>query len=76
MTIRPAASKDYSDIVKIYNHAVDERFATADTEYITIESRKNWFAQHSPETYPIYVVFDTDYATTKAMIVATETLGT
>ena len=55
MTIRPATSKDYSDIVKIYNHAVDERFATADTEYITIESRKNWFAQHSPETYPIYV---------------------
>jgi len=55
MTIRPATLKDYSDIVKIYNHAVDERFATADTEYVTIESRKNWFAQHSPETYPIYV---------------------
>ena len=55
MTIRPATSKDYSDIVKIYNHAVDEKFATADTEHITLESRKDWFAQHSAQTYPIYV---------------------
>ena len=55
MTIRPATLGDYSDIVKIYNHAVDEKFATADTEYITVESRKDWFAQHSTQTYPIYV---------------------
>ena len=34
---------------------MDENFATADTEHVTIESRKEWFAQHSPETYPIYV---------------------
>lgn len=55
MTIRSATLKDYSEIVKIYNHAVDEKFATADTEYVTVESRKDWFAQHSPESYPIYV---------------------
>jgi len=56
MIIRPATSKDYSEIVNIYNHAVDEKFATADTEHVSLESRKEWFEQHSPETYPIYVV--------------------
>lgn len=55
MIIRPATLKDYSEIVNIYNHAVDEKFATADTEHVSLESRKEWFEQHSPETYPIYV---------------------
>jgi L-amino acid N-acyltransferase YncA len=55
MNIRTATENDFTDIVKIYNQAVDEKFATADTEHVSIESRKEWFAQHSPETYPIYV---------------------
>ena len=55
MIIRPSSAKDLNDIVKIYNHAVDEKFATADTEHVSFESRKDWFAQHSSETYPIYV---------------------
>jgi phosphinothricin acetyltransferase len=55
MIIRTAESKDYSEIIKIYNHAVDEKFATADTDHVTLESRKDWFAQHSADTYPIYI---------------------
>ena len=55
MRIRNFAIDDLEAIVNIYNHAVDEKFATADTEYVTIDSRKEWFAQHSAETYPIYV---------------------
>ena len=55
MNIRNANKDDYADIISIYNHAVDEKYATADTEYVTVESRKEWFAQHSQETYPIYV---------------------
>jgi phosphinothricin acetyltransferase len=55
VNIRTAKEKDHPDIIKIYNHAVDEKFATADTEHVIPESRKEWFAQHSPETYPIYV---------------------
>jgi phosphinothricin acetyltransferase len=55
MTIRPAIPKDYFEIVKIYNHAVDEKFATADTDYVSVESRKDWFEQHSADTYPIYI---------------------
>ena len=55
MIIRNSYKKDFEDIIKIYNHAVDEKFATADTEYVTVESKKEWFAQHSPKTYPIFI---------------------
>jgi len=55
MQIRIANDNDFEAVIKIYNHAVDEKFATADTEYVTVESRKEWFAQHSPENYPIYI---------------------
>ncbi len=55
MKLRTAKETDYSQIISIYNHAVDEKFATADTEYVTVESKKEWFAQHSTETYPIYI---------------------
>jgi phosphinothricin acetyltransferase len=55
MNIRLSSTDDYIDIIKIYNHAVVEKFATADIEYVTIESRKDWFMQHSPQTYPIFV---------------------
>ncbi len=55
MIIRIANESDYCEIINIYNHAVDEKFATADTEYVTVESRMNWFLQHSPQTYPLYV---------------------
>jgi phosphinothricin acetyltransferase len=55
MNIRTATPEDFNDIIKIYNQAVDDKFATADTEYVTLESRKEWFTQHSPDTYPIFV---------------------
>ena len=55
MLIRASREEDLQHIVNIYNHAVDEKFATADTEPISLESRKEWFAQHSSDTYPIYV---------------------
>lgn len=55
MFFKVANEKDFPEIIKIYNHAVDEKFATADTEYVTVESRKEWFTQHSPETYPIFI---------------------
>lgn len=60
MKIRTADSKDFGEIIKIYNHAVDEKFATADIEHITIESRNEWFNQHSPEAYPIYIAEEND----------------
>jgi L-amino acid N-acyltransferase YncA len=55
MIIRTFTKNDLEGIIEIYNHAVDEKFATADTEYVSVESRKDWLSQHSPETYPIFV---------------------
>lgn len=60
MLIRNSIEKDFVEILKIYNQVVDEKFATADTEQVSIESRKDWFTQHSPETYPIYVAEEND----------------
>ncbi len=55
MIIRDFVPTDLIEIVKIYNHAVDEKFSTADTEYVTVESREHWFSLHSIDTYPIYI---------------------
>lgn len=55
MIIRNFTEDDLTEIIEIYNHAVDEKFATADTQYVTVESRRYWFAQHSPNRYPIYI---------------------
>ena len=60
MIIRVATSKDFREIIKIYNQAVDEKFATADIEHVTVESRKDWFTQHSPDTYPIFIAEEND----------------
>jgi len=55
MTIRIFTENDFTDIIEIYNHAVDEKFTTADTEYVSLESRIDWLKQHSTIAYPIYV---------------------
>lgn len=55
MQLRSAKEIDFPAVVEIYNHAVDEKFATADTKHVTLESKKEWFAQHSPKTYPIFI---------------------
>ena len=53
--IRRATVADLADIVQIYNDAIADRFATADTTPITIEQRRQWFDEHDDE-YPIYVL--------------------
>jgi L-amino acid N-acyltransferase YncA len=55
MCIRIATKQDWADIIRIYNEAVDTRVSTADTEYVTIESRKSWLVEHQDGRYPIYV---------------------
>jgi phosphinothricin acetyltransferase len=55
MRIRHVTQEDFPAIINIYNQAVDEKYATADTEHVSVESKKEWFAQHSPGTYPIFV---------------------
>jgi L-amino acid N-acyltransferase YncA len=53
--IRTATIDDLSSIVAIYNEAVEQRFATADLQPVTIEQRSAWFREHDPASLPIYV---------------------
>ena len=53
--IRRATLADLAAIVDIYNQAVADRFATADTSPVTVEQRRPWFEEHDEE-YPICVL--------------------
>ena len=53
--IRRATIDDLPAIVDIYNQAVADRFATADSAPVTVEQRTPWFEAHDGE-YPIFVL--------------------
>ncbi|GAB4287902.1 MAG: GNAT family N-acetyltransferase [Ignavibacteriaceae bacterium] len=55
MKIRIADRKDYPGIINIYNQAVDEKYVTADTEHITLQSRAVWFNHHDDPKFPIFI---------------------
>ena len=55
MHIRLAAESDLPRIVAIYNQAVDQRGATADLTPVSVESRRQWLADHRPDSRPIWV---------------------
>jgi L-amino acid N-acyltransferase YncA len=55
MIIRKAEENDLEDIVQIYNQAVVAGQRTADTEPVTVDSRKKWFSDHTSDKYPILV---------------------
>jgi phosphinothricin acetyltransferase len=43
------------DIVAIYNASIPGRMATADTEPVTVASRRAWFAEFDPARRPLWV---------------------
>lgn len=53
---RIARFDDLPAIVAIYNSTVPSREVTADTEPVSVESRHAWFAEHTPERRPLWVV--------------------
>jgi L-amino acid N-acyltransferase YncA len=53
--IRDAEESDLPKIVEIYNASIPGQMATADTEAVTVESRRSWFFQHNPNTRPLWV---------------------
>ena len=55
MIVRDATETDLPAIVAIYNAAIPGRSATADTEPVTVEERREWFAKHDPERRPLWV---------------------
>lgn len=56
LQIRDALPSDLTQIVAIYNASIPNYLATADTEPITVESRLQWFANHSASTYPLWIM--------------------
>ncbi len=55
MTIRAARAADLAAIVEIYNASIPGRLATADTEPVSVESRREWFRRHTPGLHPLWV---------------------
>lgn len=55
-THRVATAEDLPVIVDIYNSTIASREVTADTEPISVESRRQWFAEHDPARRPLWVV--------------------
>nr|WP_323118945.1 GNAT family N-acetyltransferase [Burkholderia alba] len=58
LSTRDATLDDLPAIVAIYNSTVASRQVTADTEPVTVESRRAWFDAHRPDTRPLWVVED------------------
>jgi L-amino acid N-acyltransferase YncA len=58
--IRLADVPDLPRIVEIYNASIPGRLATADTEPVTVESRRSWFAEFDPKRRPLWVA-ETDH---------------
>lgn len=55
MRIRDAKDVDLAAIVAIYNDAVATRVSTAQLEPVTVEERRDWIKEHSPDRHPFWV---------------------
>jgi phosphinothricin acetyltransferase len=55
VTIRDAIAADLATVVAIYNAAIPGRMATADTEPVSVDSRRSWFDEHSAGRRPLWV---------------------
>jgi phosphinothricin acetyltransferase len=55
INFRFADISDLPQIVAIYNSTIPSRLATADTEFVSVESKKIWFYEHNSNC-PLWVV--------------------
>lgn len=63
MKIRDAREADLPAIIRIYNAAIVTRISTAQLETVTLETRRNWLNDHSPDRHPFWVLeIDDDVA--------------
>jgi L-amino acid N-acyltransferase YncA len=53
--IRDASESDLDTIVAIYNASIPGRLATADTEPVSVESRRGWFRDRDHSRHPVWV---------------------
>lgn len=59
MNIRDATLDDLPAIVAIYTQSIPGRLATADTAPVSVESRQQWFKDHTPDSRPLWVAEQT-----------------
>jgi len=57
---RHAILGDLPLIVEIYNSTVAGRLVPADTEPVSVQSKINWFNEHSPDHRPLWMLEDAD----------------
>ncbi len=58
MHFRNAGLKDLEKIVEIYNSTINDRLATADTEFQSVADKTLWFQNHNTKNRPIWMVED------------------
>jgi phosphinothricin acetyltransferase len=55
INIRHALEKDLTEMVEIFNQAIQTRTSTGYLDKFTVDERKEWFSEHAKEKYPILV---------------------
>lgn len=55
-TFCDAQEKDLPLILKTYNSTIPLRMVTADTEPVSLESRKEWFRNHKQQNRPVWII--------------------
>jgi L-amino acid N-acyltransferase YncA len=60
MTIREATEAELPALVAIYNASIPGRTATADTEPVSVESRRGWFHEHNVGKRPLWIALEHD----------------
>src|SRR6266568_1832929 len=56
MIIRDAGDADLPAIIDIYNAAIATLMATAQLDPVTLEERRDWLKEHSPDRHPFWVL--------------------
>lgn len=56
MKFRDATQADLAAIVAIYNSTIEGRMVTADTEPVAVESKQQWFDEHTTDKHPLWMV--------------------
>lgn len=58
-----ATINDLQNIVATYNSTIPHKLATADLEVVTVDSKLDWFHNHTPSTRPLWLILhDGNYA--------------
>ena len=58
--LRDAIISDLPAVVDIYNSTIPSRMVTADTEIVSVESKRELFMQHIPDQLPLWIIEQED----------------